>query len=43
MQALLLSYNIGVDREQERRKLMSATAARVGLRMPEYAEEKDGS
>lgn len=41
MQALLLSYNIGVDREQERRKLMSDTAARVGLRMPQYAEEAD--
>ncbi|DBA94060.1 hypothetical protein WJX77_011840 [Trebouxia sp. C0004] len=39
--ALLLSYNIGVDREQERRKLMSDTAARVGLRMPKYAEEAD--
>ncbi len=43
MQALLLSYNIGVDREQERRKLMSDTAARVGLRMPKYAEEADSS
>lgn len=42
-QALLLSYNIGVDREQERRKLMSDTAARVGLRMPKYAEENDSS
>ena len=40
-QALLLSYNIGVDREQERRKLMSDTAERVGLRMPKYAEEAD--
>lgn len=43
LQALLLSYNIGVDREQERRKLMSDTAARVGLRMPKYAEENDTS
>ena len=43
LQALLLSYNIGVDREQERRKLMSDTAARVGLRMPKYAEENDPS
>lgn len=43
LQALLLSYNIGVDREQERRKLMSDTAARVGLRMPKYAEENDSS
>ncbi|KAL3151518.1 hypothetical protein ABBQ38_012517 [Trebouxia sp. C0009 RCD-2024] len=41
--ALLLSYNIGIDREQERRKLMSDTAARVGLRMPKYAEENDSS
>ena len=38
-QALLLSYNIGVDREQERKKLMSDTAARVGLRMPKFAED----
>ena len=43
LQALLLSYNIGVDREQERRKLMSDTAARVGLRMPKYAEEADSA
>jgi len=37
--ALLLSYNIGVDREQERRKLMSDTAARCGLRLPKFAED----
>jgi len=33
-QELLLSYNIGVDRDVRQRKMVQSTAARVGLRLP---------
>ncbi|CAL5228201.1 g11288 [Coccomyxa viridis] len=31
---LLLSYNIGVDRDARQRRMVQSTAARVGLRLP---------
>ena len=34
-----MSYNIAVDREKERRDLMSATAARVGFSLPDFPDE----
>ncbi len=39
LQDLLMSYNIGVDRDKERRDLMSATAARVGFSLPDFPDE----
>eukprot|EP00891_Asterochloris_glomerata_P006876 jgi/Astpho2/6876/e_gw1.00106.59.1_t len=36
---LLMSYNIGVDRDKERRDLMSSTAARVGFSLPDFPDE----
>ncbi len=34
VQELLLSYNIGVDRDVRQRRMVQSTAARVGLRLP---------
>ena len=34
VQELLLSYNIGVDRDARQRRMVQSTAARVGLRLP---------
>ncbi|KAL2635021.1 hypothetical protein R1flu_006500 [Riccia fluitans] len=38
---LLLSYNIGVDREAEQQARLKDTAQRVGLQMPKEYEELD--
>ena len=50
LQELLLSYNIGIDRDVRQRKMVQSTAARVGLRLPitddgqeGYAELQGGS
>ncbi|KAL3702310.1 hypothetical protein R1sor_020332 [Riccia sorocarpa] len=38
---LLLSYNIGVDRQAEQQARLKDTAHRVGLQMPKAYEELD--
>ncbi len=42
MQELLLSYNIGIDRDERQRKLVQSTAARVGLRLPITDDGQEG-
>ena len=37
-QELLLSYNIGVDRESRQRNMVKDAAARVGLGVPNFPE-----
>jgi hypothetical protein len=42
-QDLLLSYNIGIDREVRQRQMIRSTAALVGFKLPyEEGEEEDG-
>lgn len=40
LQDLLISYNIGIDREVEQSARLKDTANRVGLSMPQLFEEE---
>lgn len=42
LQELLLSYNIGIDRDARQKQMIINTAARVGLRLPIVPQEDDG-
>jgi hypothetical protein len=43
MQELLLSYNIGIDRDVRQRQMIKSTAALVGFKLPDLeAEENSG-
>jgi hypothetical protein len=41
LQELLLSYNIGIDRQARQKEMIESTAARVGLRLPRLNREQD--
>ena len=43
LQDLLLSYNIGIDRETRQRNLVKSSAASVGLQLPQVAWHEDAA